>query len=103
MLLEETFGPDVVGFDAPLELAKRWHSSGDRVKQEEAAALLAELARKFPLAVDVIQELVLVQMDVAPDRVQATLERAEDAFPNPSEELLCRFGRWHKEQGDRYW
>src|SRR5262249_55110744 len=102
MLLEEIFGPDVVGYDAPLELARLWRLSRDRPRQEKAAALLAELAGRFPLAVDVVQELVLVQMDVCPDQVPATPARPEGAFPDPSEELLCPLGRLYKDQGDRH-
>lgn len=100
MLLEKLFGPDVVGYDAPLDLAKRWRLSGDSANLNKAAGLLAELAGVFPLAVPIIEELLLVQMTVSPAEAAATLQDAEHAFTEPSEELLCRFGRMYKDHGD---
>lgn len=101
MLLESLFGQDVFGYDAPLLLAKKWRGSKEPAFKKQAVDLLTELSERFPLAVDVFQELALAQMDVCPERVQTTLNEARDRFANPSEEMLCRFGRLAKEQGDR--
>jgi hypothetical protein len=102
MVLDALFGPDISSYDAPLELARRWGKSRDRAVQEKAVDLLTELRDRFPLAADVVHELALVEMDLFPDRVQATLKRAADTFKEPNEELLCRLARVLKEKGDRH-
>jgi hypothetical protein len=90
------------GYDAPLERARLWRLSGRRPEQEQAEKLLAGLAKQYPLALEIGQERVLALADLGkgPEAQQA-LDDLERQLRNPNEELLCRWGRLFKDEGDR--
>jgi DNA-binding Xre family transcriptional regulator len=90
---------DLVSYDALLEKGRRWR---DRYGQpEKAAALLAGLWGRYPLALELGQELALTQLEFDSKQAEQTLRRVEGLLRNPNEELLCRWGRLYKDRGDR--
>lgn len=90
------------GYDALLERARRWRLSGKRSEQEQACELLEGLAVEYPLALEIGQELVLALADLGMhSEAQHKLEELERELRNPNEELLCRWGRLFKDEGDR--
>jgi tetratricopeptide (TPR) repeat protein len=66
-----------------------------------AASLLAGLWERYPLALEIGQELALAQLEFDPEQAEQTLRRAQGLLRNPNEELLCRWGRLYKDRGDR--
>src|ERR1700722_9411321 len=90
------------GYDALLERARRWRLSGVREQQVQAEQLLAGLCENYPLALEIGQEWVLALADLDKrTEAQKVLGRLERQLRNPNEELLCRWGRLFKDEGDR--
>ncbi len=89
------------GYDALLERARLWRLSGRRPEQEQAVQLLAGLAERYPLTLEIGQELVLALADLGrAHEAQQALDDLERRLRNPNEELLCRWGRIFKDEGD---
>jgi hypothetical protein len=89
------------GYDALYERARRWRLSGQPIEQEHAEKLLTGLRAKYPLALEIGQELVLALADRGKwGEAQDVLNQLDQQLRNPNEELLCRWGRIFKEEGD---
>ena len=95
---DETF---IIGWEAPLQAARELRrSAGDL---STAKSILERLVSEFPHVPSVWEELVLVCLDLGEEEnaTQLLARALEDL--NPTEELLCRFGRIDKDRGnDRY-
>jgi hypothetical protein len=92
-------------YHRPLAWAHQWLSSGDPERKQAAVELLRGLYRRYEHAVAVGQELVLALMEGGPEaqaEAEATLQGIDARFAKLDEELLCRWGRFYKDHGDRY-
>jgi hypothetical protein len=89
----------------PLGWAHQWLCSGDPERKQAAVELLRRLYERYDHAVAVGQELVLALMESGPSaraEAEAALQAIDARFAKLDEELLCRWGRFYKEYGDRY-
>ncbi len=90
------------GFQWPLEIAIGWLRDGDPQKLKEAIALLRGLRKNYPDAPQVGQWLVLALIENRqPKEAETVLDETERLFRYRDEELLCRWGRLFREQGDQ--
>jgi hypothetical protein len=91
-----------VGYDAPLDLASRWRRSGTPALVARAVAWFQELKERFRYALEVRHELILALLTT--DRQAEAVRELRDAqalLRNPNEEVLCRWGRVFKDDGDK--
>ena len=94
---------DFVSYHTPLDKARLWTRSGDPQQKEQACLLLEGLHHKYSHALEIGQEWVLALLECGrEDEAKRVLERIEPLHRNPNEEILCRWGRLYKDQGDRY-
>ena len=92
-------------YHRPLAWAHQWLCSGEPQRKQAAVELLRKLYERYDHAVAVGQELVLALMESGPEtraEAEATLQAIDARFAKLDEELLCRWGRFYKEHGDRY-
>ncbi|HKI35204.1 MAG TPA: tetratricopeptide repeat-containing protein [Gemmataceae bacterium] len=88
-----------IDYDVLLERARRWRISN---VPEQAVELLRGLQGRYPLALEIGQELVLALIDANKrDEAQVEMHKLQSQLRNPNEELLSRWGRLFKEDGDR--
>ena len=86
-----------------LEMARDWTRSGDRQMAVESISLLTRLRAEYPYSLLPGQELVLAHMESGQEaEAEQVLGDLEHLAREPSEEVLCRWGRLYKENGDRY-
>jgi hypothetical protein len=100
--MERWFRCGLIGYDALIDLLKRWWESGDPERRKVATTHSDKLAELFPLAQDVWRWHIQLHLETAPGSVPDLVRRAEERFPDPSEEILCRFGRARRELGDKF-
>ncbi len=103
--LEATLKVPFPSYHRPLAWAHQWLSSGDPERKRVAVELLRTLYQRYDHAVAVGQELVLALMESgreAQPEAEATLQGIDARFAKLDEELLCRWGRFYKDHGDRY-
>jgi hypothetical protein len=92
-------------YHRPLGWAHQWLCSGDPERKQAAVELLRKLYERYDHAAAVGQELVLALMESGPSaraEAEVTLQAIDARFAKLDEELLCRWGRFYKEHGDRY-
>ncbi|MGO9922308.1 MAG: tetratricopeptide repeat-containing protein [Isosphaeraceae bacterium] len=90
-------------YHRPLGWAHDWVCCGDAECKKAAVVLLKGLYERYDHAVAVGQELVLALMENGRDAdAKAALEGIDTRFSKLDEELLCRWGRFYKDHGDRY-
>jgi tetratricopeptide (TPR) repeat protein len=90
-----------IGYDTLLERARRWRIGDNDGQKKEAIELLKGLRQRYPLALQIRQELALARMDVGQrDLAERELGELRAMVRNPNEELLCRLGRMLKDDGD---
>ncbi len=90
-------------YHRPLGWAHDWTCCGDAACKEAAVVLLKGLYERYDHAVAVGQELVLALMENGLEaEAKAALEGIDTRFSKLDEELLCRWGRFYKDHGDRY-
>lgn len=92
-----------ISYATPLELARRWLQSADPALQREALLLLEGLFEQYAHSLEIGQHLVLAYLECRQyDKVQRKLEEIEQLCRNPNEEVLSRWGRLYREQGDQF-
>lgn len=96
------FGCGLIGYDAAILLLKRCWDSGDLEKRKAATAVSDELVKVFPLAIEVWRWHLQLHLETAPESVPELIRTARARFQEPSEEILCRFGRAWKDLGDKF-
>ncbi len=90
-----------IGYDTLLERARRWRIGDDNGLKKEAIELLQGLRQRFPLSLEIGQELVLALLDAGlRDQAERQLGELRSLVRNPNEELLSRLGRLFKDDGD---
>ena len=90
----------VVGWEQPFSIARRLHRSGLPQGLNQAKAILSRLVDTFPHVPQPWEDLVLVCLDQQlSDEADEALSRALSCL-EPTEELLCRFGRIEKNRGN---
>jgi hypothetical protein len=89
-------------YQPPLEEARQLLHSGDPGRRRRAVRLLKELYRDFPHAPQIGQVLVLALIESGDPGVEKVLREVETRFVNPDEELLCRWGRLFRDQGEQH-
>jgi tetratricopeptide (TPR) repeat protein len=90
-------------YHRPLEIARAWLRAGGP-QQADAVELLRHLRQEYGHVLAIGNELVLaLQEDGRPGEALTELDKLERQFPEVDEETRCRWGRRHKEEGDRAW
>jgi 8-oxo-dGTP pyrophosphatase MutT (NUDIX family) len=93
---------DSIGYDAPLALANHWRRSGNQDLVQKAVEWLVKLKGRFSSSLDVRQELILALLSAGDQpRAITELRAAQALLRNPNEEVLCRWGRLLKNEGDK--
>jgi hypothetical protein len=86
-----------------MAMAREWLRSGKRDLKTDSMELLELLYTLFPQTPNLGQELVLAYLECdKEEKASALLARLEKSMRNPSEEMLSRWGRIYKDNGDRY-
>jgi hypothetical protein len=89
-------------FHTPYQVARSWLREEGR--RADALALLVLLRRRYPHVLTIGNELVLALLESGRQgEAMAELRRLESQFDEVDEETRCRWGRVHKEAGDRAW
>lgn len=99
----EVLSLQYVSYWAPLAKARKWARSGEDALKREAIALLQALRQRYPHALEIGQELALTLLECSMDAdARRVLQDLDAMCNNPNEEILCRWGRLYKDNGDRY-
>lgn len=101
---QEVLARDYVSVDFPLTKARRWLLSGAEARKQEAVMLLRGLQPRFPEALNEIGPmLVLALLECGRhDEARRVLRGLPTLYDSPREEMLSRWGRIAREQGDAY-
>lgn len=92
----------VVGWEQPFSVARRLHRTGAPQGLKQAKAILSRLVEMFPHVPQPWEDLVLICLDQQlSDEADIVLARAVSCL-EPTEELLCRFGRIEKDRGNTH-
>jgi tetratricopeptide (TPR) repeat protein len=100
---EEVLQIPYPSYHASLEIAREWTRSEDKNKNQESVKLLKGLFDLHPYTLEVGQELVLALLECGNEaEAKRVLMEIDALAPYPNEEVLCRWGRLYKDNGDRY-
>ncbi len=90
----------VVGWEQPFAIARGLHRSGQPQSLEQAKEILSRLVTAFPHIPQPWEDLALICLDQQQsDEADRVLTQALRSL-EPTEELLCRFGRIEKNRGN---
>jgi tetratricopeptide (TPR) repeat protein len=88
-------------YHMPLTLARSLGRSRETERRKQAVELLKKLIVRYPFALVIGQELVLVLMESGDhEGAEVWLQKFEMDFRNLDEEFLSRWGRLFKDRGD---
>lgn len=98
--IEEILKRPYPSYHPPLELAcEKTRRGGPELA--DGIALLQGLRQRYRHVLAVGHELVLALLEAGRrDDALTELRLLEEQFQDVNEEMLCRWGRWHKEAGD---
>lgn len=94
-------GAPYPSYEWPLRQAKSWVRSSNDDEKQAASELLYRLHKRYPHALVFAQEQVLALIECGNrPGAESLLAEVEPSFGSPDEEILCRWGRIYKDQGD---